>query len=57
MIDIIRGASEKPVSIDTLITFVESSDIVEGILYIGYPIIGLVENRSEEHTSELQSQR
>ncbi len=46
MIDIIRGASEKPVSTDSLIKFLESANIKEGILYTGYPIIGVVENAS-----------
>ncbi|THU33007.1 helicase [Niastella caeni] len=39
MIDIIRGAASKPASTDALIDFVENSNIEEGVLYTGYPII------------------
>jgi superfamily I DNA and RNA helicase len=46
MIDIIRGASDKPVSTEVLIDFVEKSGIDEAILYTGYPIIGSIEGRS-----------
>lgn len=46
MIDIIRGASEKPVSTDTLIKHLENASIKEGIFYTGYPIIGEVEGQS-----------
>ncbi len=46
MIDIIRGASDKPVSTDILIEFVEMSDIVEAVLYTGYPIVGSLEHKS-----------
>jgi len=46
MIDIIRGASNKPVSTDSLIDFVEKSGIDEAILYTGYPIVGSIEGVS-----------
>ncbi len=46
MVDIIRGASDKPVSTDTLINFIENANIKEGILYTGYPIIGVAEDKS-----------
>lgn len=46
MVDIIRGASEKPVSTDTLINFVENAAIQEGILFTGYPIIGVSTSKS-----------
>jgi superfamily I DNA and RNA helicase len=39
MIDIIRGAASKPASTEALIDFVENSNIQEGVLYTGYPII------------------
>jgi superfamily I DNA and RNA helicase len=46
MIDIIRGASQNPVSTEALIDFVETSGIKEGILYTGYPIVGALEDKS-----------
>ena len=46
MVDIIRGASEKPVSTEALINFVSNAGITEGILYTGYPIIGGIEDKS-----------
>jgi len=46
MIDIIRGASNKPVSTEALIDFVEKSGIDEAILYTGYPIVGSIEGIS-----------
>jgi len=46
MIDIIRGASNKPVSTEALIDFVEKSEIDEAILYTGYPIVGSIEGIS-----------
>lgn len=46
MIDIIRGASDKPGSTDRLIEFVESSGIREGVLYTGYPIVASMEGKS-----------
>ena len=46
MIDIIRGASNKPVSTDKLIDFLERSKIQDGVLFTGYPIVGSIEDRS-----------
>ena len=46
MIDIIRGASEKPVSTDILVNYIETSNISNGILYIGYPVIGAIDSKS-----------
>lgn len=46
MIDIIRGASNKPVSTDSLIYFVENSGINDCVLYTGYPIVGSIEDKS-----------
>jgi len=46
MIDIIRGASDKPVSTEALVEFVENSGIKRGVLYTGYPIVGSIEVRS-----------
>lgn len=46
MIDIIRGASEKPASTEALIEFVENSGLEDAILYTGYPIVGSIEERS-----------
>lgn len=46
MIDIIRGASNKPVSTEALIEFVENSGINDAVLYTGYPIVGSIEDKS-----------
>jgi len=46
MIDIIRGASEKPASTEALISFLEQCNIPEGILYTGYPIVGSINDKS-----------
>lgn len=46
MVDIIRGASDNPVSTDTLIQYINNANIKEGILYTGYPIIGAIEGKS-----------
>lgn len=46
MIDIIRGASNKPVSTEVLIDFVENSNINDAVLYTGYPIVGSIEDKS-----------
>ncbi|MEB4814942.1 DEAD/DEAH box helicase [Bacillus thuringiensis] len=43
MINIIRGASSKPVSSERLIQYLISRNDIEGTLYLGYPIIGTVE--------------
>lgn len=46
MIDIIRGASNKPISTDSLIKFVESLDFIDAVLYTGYPISVSLEESS-----------
>lgn len=46
MIDIIRGASNKPVSTEALIDFVINSGINDAVLYTGYPIVGSIEDKS-----------
>jgi hypothetical protein len=40
MVNIIRGTSKKPVSSRRLAEYFETRNDIEGILYIGYPIIG-----------------
>lgn len=40
MVDVIRGSSNKPVSSKRLATYFEQRKDIQGILYIGYPIIG-----------------
>lgn len=45
MVDIIRGASENPISTEALIDFVEKSEIKEGVLYTGYPIIDAIADK------------
>lgn len=46
MLDIIRGASEKPVSTDILIGYLQNVHFDEAILYTGYPIVGSIEEKS-----------
>ena len=46
MVDIIRGASNKPVSTDILVDYISKSKIEEGILYTGYPIVGSIDEKS-----------
>lgn len=46
MVDIIRGASKKPISTKQLIEYVDSLDLKEAILYTGYPIVGLTDDLS-----------
>lgn len=46
MIDIIRGASNKPASTEALIDFVEKSELQDAVLYTGYPIVGAIEDKS-----------
>lgn len=43
MVDIIRGAEDKPVSTEALVEFLINSKISEGLLYVGYPIIGTID--------------
>jgi len=45
MIDIIRGASNNPVSTGELIHFIEESNLEDAVLYTGYPIIGSIEDK------------
>lgn len=40
MIDIINGSTSKPASVSGLISFFKGITSIDGILYIGYPIIG-----------------
>ncbi|WP_291128097.1 DEAD/DEAH box helicase [Flavobacterium sp. UBA7682] len=46
MIDIIRGASGKPVSTESLVEFVENSGLEDCILYTGYPIVGSIDEKN-----------
>ncbi|UFJ41361.1 ATP-binding domain-containing protein [Brevibacillus humidisoli] len=43
MITIIRGSSNKPISSQHLVDYFEQRSDLEGILYLGYPIIGSVD--------------
>jgi len=43
MINVVRGASKKPISSDRLATYFEQKDDLNGTLYLGYPIIGTAE--------------
>ncbi|WP_313799059.1 ATP-binding domain-containing protein [Cytobacillus sp.] len=43
MVKVIRGASEKYASVKSLIEYFEERAEIDGILYLGYPIIGSVE--------------
>lgn len=43
MITAITGTTNKPVSSERLKTYFNNHNEFEGILYIGYPIIGTVE--------------
>lgn len=45
MVEIIRGASNKPATRDILINFFESLPELEGILYIGYPILNIGQDK------------
>lgn len=40
MLEVIRGNTQKPVSCNRLIEYLENKKNVSGVLYIGYPIIG-----------------
>jgi len=46
MIDIIRGTNDSPVSTESLIELLKSNIDTEGILYIGYPILGNSSDRA-----------
>jgi superfamily I DNA and RNA helicase len=46
MVDIIRGATDKPISIHDLIDSVGKSGLEDGVLFTGYPIIGALEDKS-----------
>ena len=41
MIEVIRGTSEKPVSSQRLVDYFSNKEDIQGILYIGYPIVGV----------------
>lgn len=43
MVDIIRGAIDKPISTAELINVIGRTDIVDGVLFTGYPVIGAIE--------------
>lgn len=45
MLDVIRGAADNPVSTEKLIEYIEQSEIKEGVLYTGYPIIDSTEEK------------
>lgn len=47
MINVINGATEKPVTSQTLRKWLTSIDDIDGTLYIGYPIIGTVDGAYE----------
>ena len=47
MIDIIRGSSEKLASSEGLVKYFEKKTEIEGVLYLGYSIIGTVEGMVE----------
>lgn len=47
MINVINGATEKPVTSQTIREWISSMDGMEGTLYIGYPIIGTVDGAYE----------
>lgn len=47
MISVINGASEKPVTSQTLRKWLTNHDELEGTLYIGYPIIGTIDGAYE----------
>ncbi|MGC1007491.1 DEAD/DEAH box helicase [Pantoea agglomerans] len=47
MINIINGASDKPVTSQTLKDWISENTDAEGTLYIGYPIIGTVDGAYE----------
>jgi superfamily I DNA and RNA helicase len=46
MIDIIRGATNKPVSTNSLIEYIIKAEVDEAILYTGYPIVGSIDDRT-----------
>lgn len=46
MIDVVRGATSAPVSTEKLIEELNRLNIADGILYVGYPIIAHIENKS-----------
>lgn len=43
MIHVIRGSSQKPISSEKLISYLQAKAEIEGLLYLGYPIIGTIE--------------
>jgi len=45
MIDVIRGAFDKPISTKQLIESLQKLDLEQGTLYTGYPIIGSIDNK------------
>lgn len=47
MINVINGATDKPVTSQTLRLWLSTHDELEGTLYIGYPIIGTVDGAYE----------
>jgi len=43
MINIIRGSVKQPTAAENLVSFFEANSGLNGVLYLGYPIIGTIE--------------